>query len=201
MKNIKRNINISIIASIIITAILQATTVQVNAETNPTEVITEESPDVADAKAAIREASTRSIIPGNTITPTPVEEVLAMERFMHGDCAEWRSLAIATGWEESEWKTINRVMFRESRCLPYVTNEEDPMGGSFGLLQINGFWCKPSRWTPNGFLQDKGVLETCADLYDPAINLLAARAIWQYGEDKHGCGWKGPWLVSCKKKK
>ncbi len=36
------------------------------------------------------------------------------------------------------------------------------------------------------------------DLYHPTANLRAGLAIWLYGEDKHGCGWRGPWATKCK---
>lgn len=112
-------------------------------------------------------------------------------------CAEWFALALEVGWDASEWQTLDRVLYRESRCLPSVHNPHDPAGGSFGLAQINGYWCSPSRYTEVGWLQDQGRLRGCSDLYRPEINLAAALAIWQYDVDRGGCGWRAWAYLSC----
>lgn len=116
---------------------------------------------------------------------------------IYGNCGEWHDLAITVGWPESEWPTLSRVMFRESRCNWDSHNKTDPHSGSRGLLQINGYWCRKSQYSENGWLQDRGILTVCDDLYNPTINLKAGLAMWQYGEDKHGCGWRGPWVTPC----
>lgn len=120
-------------------------------------------------------------------------------RMLYGKCGEWHNLAIAVGWPEAEWPTLSYVMYRESRCHPDSHNKTDPMSGSRGLIQINGFWCRPNRYDSNGFLQSQGVLNVCDDLFNPEINLRAGLAIWLYGEGKHGCGWRGPWATPCGK--
>lgn len=115
-----------------------------------------------------------------------------------GKCAEWFPLAIEVGWPDSEWPTLDRVLWRESRCLPTAHNESDPrhgsQWGSVSLLQLNSFWCLPSRYSERGWLQDQGIVETCDDLFDPRTNLLAGLAIYQYGVERHGYGW-GPWSI------
>jgi soluble lytic murein transglycosylase-like protein len=63
-------------------------------------------------------------------------------------------------------------------------NPKDPMGGSFGLMQVNGSWL---RW-----LRNHNVIEFKEDLSDPERNLLAANLIWEYAHEKHGRGWS-PW--------
>lgn len=120
-------------------------------------------------------------------------------RAVYGKCGEWRELALAVGWPAEEWPTLSYVLHRESRCNIGSHNKTDPMSGSRGLMQINGYWCKKSKWSEAGWLQDRGILSTCDDLYDPEVNLRAGLAIWQYGEDKHGCGWRGPWATRCGK--
>jgi hypothetical protein len=110
-----------------------------------------------------------------------------------GRCAQWQHTAIAAGWTEDQWERLDYVLWRESRCLPDVHNDTDPNSGSYGLAQINGFWCRPSRYNPSGWLQEQGLLSTCTDLYDPATNLAAARAVWDYAEAR-GCGWS-PWAT------
>jgi len=110
-----------------------------------------------------------------------------------GRCAQWQHTAIAAGWTEDQWERLDYVLWRESRCLPDVHNDTDPNSGSYGLAQINGFWCRPSRYNPDGWLQAQGVLDHCTDLYDPVVNLTAARAVWDYAEAR-GCGWS-PWAT------
>ena len=118
-------------------------------------------------------------------------------RMLYGKCGEWRELAIAVGWHAEEWETMSYVLYRESRCSPISHYKADPNSGSRGLMQINGYWCRPSKWTDKGWLQDHGILSNCDDLFDPEINLRAGLAIWLYGEQKHGCGWRGPWATKC----
>jgi hypothetical protein len=55
----------------------------------------------------------------------------------------------------------------------------DPNGGSYGIMQINGFWCIPNTHWPTGWLQAQGLVTTCDDLYSATANLQAALAIWQ----------------------
>lgn len=99
-------------------------------------------------------------------------------------CPQWWGPAQAVGWEYAVLRDLDVVMHRESRCEPDVWNREDPMGGSRGLLQVNGSW---TRW-----LRERGVLTVKEDLFDPAVNLRAALAIYEYGTDRYGFGW-GPW--------
>jgi hypothetical protein len=120
-------------------------------------------------------------------------------RLAYGKCGEWRELALMIGWPAEEWPTLSYVLHRESRCNVGSHNKTDPMSGSRGLMQINGYWCRPSKYSKAGWLQERGILSTCDDLYDPEVNLRAGLAIWQYGEEKHGCGWRGPWATSCGK--
>lgn len=87
---------------------------------------------------------------------------------------------------------VDYIMWRESRCNASVINRDDPMGGSIGLFQINKFWCKPNRYTKQGFLQDAGVLTKCKDLYNPVISGKAMMAIYDYADNRYGDGW-GPW--------
>jgi len=128
------------------------------------------------------------------IVETPAEEEATSATVVAdaGECAQWRDLAIEVGWPAEEWDRLNYVIWRESRCDPSAHNKSDPAGGSRGLIQINGFWCRKNQNTAQGYLQDNGVLQTCEDLFDPRTNLAAGLVIWTYGVDKHGCGW-GPW--------
>lgn len=119
-------------------------------------------------------------------------------RMQYGKCGEWRELALQVGWPAEEWSIMSYVLYRESRCSTISHYKGDPNSGSRGLMQINGYWCRPSKWSKAGWLQDRGILATCDDLFDPEVNLRAGLAIWLYGEQKHGCGWRGPWATACK---
>lgn len=124
-------------------------------------------------------------------------DFVGLARAQYGRCGEYRALALAVGWPAEQWPKISKVMYRESRCNFDSFNPTDPNGGSRGLMQINGFWCRPNRYTSQGYLQDKGVLKTCDDLYVPEINIRAALSLWLYSEERNGCGWR-PWATSCR---
>ena len=68
---------------------------------------------------------------------------------------------------------------------PDAFNATDPNGGSAGAMQINYFWCKPSRYYANGYLQAYGLIRTCDDLFDLEDNLRSALAIYRYSN-----GWR-----------
>lgn len=121
---------------------------------------------------------------------------VGLARLIHGKCGEYHDLAIAVGWTEKQWAKLSFVMNRESRCNTMSYNRTDPNGGSRGLIQINGFWCRPSRYNKNGWLQEQGILSTCDDLYNPEVNLRAGLAMWNYSQQRNGCGWR-PWATRC----
>ena len=112
-------------------------------------------------------------------------------------CQQWVPLAVSVGWQADRvvLEKLVAVMWRESRCNVDSWNQTDPNGGSRGLLQINGFWCQPSRYWPTGYLQAHGILGNCDDLFDPTINLMAGLALYNYSFDRHdGNGWN-PWKI------
>ena len=94
--------------------------------------------------------------------------------------------AYRAGWADWDIHTLMRVVWRESRCQPDTWNPKDPNGGSYGLTQINGFWCRPSKYWPQGWLQARAIVSRCEDLWDPMTNLRAAQAI------QRNSGWI-PW--------
>ena len=104
-------------------------------------------------------------------------------------CTQVASLALAEGLPQAELETALRVAVRESRCTSDAFNPHDTMGGSAGVYQINYFWCKPSTYWPNGWLQTKGILTTCDELFDPTTNTKAMVAIWR------NSGWL-PWKTA-----
>ncbi len=114
-------------------------------------------------------------IPTTTSSTTPVTA-----------CAGALNLALSVGWPATETPTLMRVLKRESNCTPDAFNPRDTAGGSYGYMQINGFWCTPSAYWPQGWLQAKGILKVCDELFDPQTNLIAGLAIW------HNSTWT-PW--------
>ena len=150
---------------------------------------------------AISTPSTKTIPIVETTFVSKLQMVETTERITHRDtvwlpanmlCPQWAQMAIDVGWLETDLPKIDAVMHRESRCFSNSHYAKDPHGGSYGLMQINAFWCKPSRWYPNGYLQSFGVLSNCKQLFHPRTNLIAARLIWQYSHTQYGDGWL-PW--------
>lgn len=145
------------------------------------------------------DAKTTTIVETTLVSKLQVVE--ATQRITHRDtvwlpanmmCPQWAQMAIDVGWLETDLQKIDAVMHRESRCFSNSHYSKDPHGGSYGLMQINAFWCKPSRWYPSGYLQSFGVLTDCKQLFHPRTNLIAARVIWQYSHTQYGDGWL-PW--------
>ena len=100
-------------------------------------------------------------------------------------CEQVFDTAKAIGWPADQLGMLVAIAQRESRCQPDAFNPSDPNGGSYGIMQINGFWCQPSRYWPNGYLQAYGLLTKCTDLYDRETNLRSALAIYRYSN-----GWR-----------
>jgi hypothetical protein len=154
----------------------------------------------ADALSFVKAPPTTPTPPSPTATQLTVDlskvDWTALARLVYGKCGEYYNLAIQAGWPTSQWPTLSKVMYRESRCNTMSFNRSDPNGGSRGLIQINGYWCKKSRWSNNGWLQDRSILRTCDDLFDPLTNLKAGWAMWQYSQTANGCGWR-PWATRC----
>lgn len=124
---------------------------------------------------AVVTMTTSTIVTTTSTTPSSTVPIPPAAR-----CPMWWSLAIEQGFTLDDMSTLDRILFRESRCDPSQTNLQDPNTGSFGLTQVNGFWCLPSRYYPNGYLQTVGVLSSCADLHEPQTNLRAAFALVEY---------------------
>lgn len=120
----------------------------------------------------------------------------ALARFMYGRCGEYHDLAISVGWTEAQWPKLSYVMYRESRCNTQSFNRKDPNGGSRGLIQINGYWCKKNKYNPSGWLQAQGILSNCEELFDAKTNLRAGLAMWNYSQQRNRCGWR-PWATRC----
>jgi hypothetical protein len=130
-----------------------------------------------------------------TVPPTTTTVVAPPYRGAHQVCPEWHQTALEVGWPPEQLPKLSYVLWRESRCDPSAHNTKDPTpDGSRGIAQINGYWCRVNQYNPEGFLQVRGILDTCADLHDPVVNLTAALAIWEYGRELGRSGW-GPWAL------
>ena len=124
------------------------------------------------------EASVPASIPITTTTITTI-----------ATCDDALQLALDVGFPADQLATLQVVLHRESRCLPHAFNTDDPNGGSYGLTQINGFWCLPNSQWPIGWLQEKGILEECSDLFNATTSLRATHAIYL------NSGWN-PWRTA-----
>ena len=104
-------------------------------------------------------------------------------------CDDALQLALDLGFPADQLATLELVIKRESNCQTTAHNLSDPNSGSYGLTQINGFWCLPNSQWPIGWLQEKGILEECSDLFNATISLRATFAIY------NNSGWS-PWATA-----
>lgn len=130
-----------------------------------------------------------SVAPTTTLPPPPAD----------ARCPQWWGLAREVGFTDDQLPTLDYVMWRESRCQPDAHNTTLNKNGTtdIGLVQVNdASWCLPNSWHDEGYLQRVGVLTTvgCEQLFDPATNLRAAKAIHDYAEENYGNGWQ-PWQL------
>ncbi len=93
-------------------------------------------------------------------------------------CTQYVNLARKVGWPKSERANLARIMWRESRCDPKAFNKNDPWGGSYSLLQVNG--------SNVGWATRMGYIKTRNDLFNPRKNLKVGLELWRL------YGWK-PW--------
>jgi len=98
---------------------------------------------------------------------------------------QFAALAVNLGWPVEQYEKLVMVITRESNGIATSHNTKDPMSGSYGLMQINGFWCRGA----NSYLQKAGLLTSCEMLLDPQINLRAGLIIFTRS------GWS-PWKTA-----
>lgn len=138
-------------------------------------------------------------IPVTTLRTLPIVSQTTTTLPSDALCPQWWPLAIEAGWLPEHMETLDYVLHRESRCQPEAHNTTLNRDGSsdIGLSQINDrSWCLGTRWYPNGYLQTVGVLDYvgCDELFDPYINLKAAKALYDYSLRANENGWQ-PWNV------
>lgn len=137
------------------------------------------------SEATSRPAETPKPATTTTTSPPP-------PRTPKSECNAALQIALNVGWPPNQMARLAQVLWRESRCsFGPVLNPTDPLGGSYGLLQINGFWCQPTKSNPQPWLQQRNLITECVDLYGAETNLRAGLAIWR------NSGWL-PWGYSGK---
>jgi hypothetical protein len=144
----------------------------------------------SDFRNSVPRPPNESVEKSIQLTPVKHDDPVVLPHNML--CPQWAQIAIDVGWREEDLPMLDYVIHRESRCFTASYSNTDPNGGSYGLTQINGYWCNSSQWYPNGYLQVFGVLQQCEDLFHPRTNLLSARLIWLYSDKEYGNGWL-PW--------
>lgn len=103
-------------------------------------------------------------------------------------CDQYRDILHGAGFPKNQLTIASYVMWKESRCVVDAKNVKDPKGGSFGLMQINGFWIER--------LVDAGIIKKAKDLYVPETNAKAAFFVWSETliSNRYGYGW-GAWNI------
>jgi len=119
----------------------------------------------------------------STAPPMPETTIPVVDAFASYKCGVWFPLAISQGWPDNPiiLKTLDRIMWRESRCQPAADS-----GPDHGLMQINQIhsdYIKQLGWTHEG-------------MKDPAANLRFAWLLYSGREAKGQCGWT-PWRIKC----
>jgi len=119
----------------------------------------------------------------STAPPLPETTVAVVDAFASYKCGVWFPLAISQGWPDNPaiLKTLDRIMWRESRCTPLADS-----GPDHGLMQINQIHTK--------WLDDLGW--TFEDMKDPTANLRFAWLLYSGREANGQCGWT-PWAIKC----
>ena len=128
--------------------------------------------------------STEGYIEPDLITTTTVPQPRPI--VIMTPCEKVRELARIVGWPKKELDTLVKIAYRESRCTPKAHNKTRNADGSqdYGLMQINDWsWCKPTKYYPKGYLQQKGIIEVCEDLFNPILNLASAYALYEYSNN------------------
>ena len=137
------------------------------------DLVLDQPATIAPGVTAIRQYARR-------ITPPPAPPVNP-----DWQCGEWYDVSVDAGFTADDWPAIGIIMWRESRCNPNAHNGSDPNTGSFGLMQINGYWCRGGGLRTLGW----GSGNHCPAMHNPLTNLQAARSIADYDLERGRCPW------------
>ena len=91
---------------------------------------------------------------------TEVNQPVPSHAPMGSKCPGWFDEAMSAGFSFDQWRTVDRIMWRESRCQEGAHNR----AGANGLMQLMAMWA-----------DDCGT--TVAGLRQGAINLRCARHV------------------------
>jgi hypothetical protein len=108
-----------------------------------------------------------------------------------GRCVEYYHTALRTGWSADQWPMLDRIIYRESRCITTACGETDRPDlrrcRDWGIMQINDYSWKTDV---------RAMRLEMDDLFDPYWNLFVARWLYDTAERIYGCGWQ-PWSIEC----
>lgn len=132
------------------------------------------------------------IITSSAAAEASMVRIFSMPALPPGKCWRFFHIALDAGWTKEDWRTLDRVIYRESRCQPTACSKPDRPDlrkcRDWGLTQINDYsWKRTVRQLG---------LEV-EMLADPFWNLWVARWIYEYSQEKNGCGWQ-PWSIKCR---
>jgi len=102
-------------------------------------------------------------------------------------CPQWRQLALDVGFSKRDWVTLDKILYRESRCRPSAKGLNKRADGTvwstdLGLSQINNY-----SWVT--YLRNLGIIKMSDDLLHPRTNLRAAKALYDYSKSKGYSPW------------
>jgi len=139
--------------------------------------------DTVDILSPEQQVARIQALNASTAPPMPETTVPVVDAFASYKCGVWLPLAISQGWPDNPivLKTLDRVMWRESRCTPDADS-----GPDHGLMQINQIhsdYIDQLGWTHEG-------------MKDATANLRFAYLLWSGREEEGQCGWT-PWAIKC----
>jgi len=139
--------------------------------------------DTVDILSPEQQIARIEALNASTAPPLPETTVAAIHSFDSYKCGVWFPLAISQGWPDNPvvLKTLDRIMWRESRCQPDADS-----GPDHGLMQINQIHTK--------YIEQLGW--TFEGMKDPTANLRFAYLLWSGREENGECGWT-PWSIKC----
>jgi hypothetical protein len=127
-----------------------------------------------------------AVVVGLTVPTISVSNVHANKA--KDNCPQWKKLALDVGFSRRDWVKLDKIIWRESRCMPKAINENSRLDGStwsrdWGLTQVNDY-----SWIT--YLRGKKIVTKSTELLNPRNNLEAAYELYKYSDDRHD----DPWL-------
>jgi len=103
-------------------------------------------------------------------------------------CPKAIAIAIQAGFDKKDLPTLDKIVYRESRCNNKAIGYNRRANGSvwsidYGLTQINNY-----SWIT--YLRNLGIITKSTDLLHPFTNMKAARALYNYSLLHGGNPWR-----------